>query len=885
MFAETLIINPFKDNTIYQGAGLPGQDPTGTFEDNSCGGGPNFFAGVTDDGFLRRGLLKFDIAGYLPTGSTLITVTSGSLTLISDGSSDRQNAIMTLHPIGQDWGEGTADCSAIRNGGRGIEAGIGDATWQYAKFSQNLNLWNTAGGDFGPTSASASVPPTGSGIWSSGAPGNAQMLADIQNWLNNPLSNNGWIVIGDETRTRTTRRFVSKENTSTAERPLLTVNFTASPSVEPCCSTADICSFVPTGTCTATGGTLAGGTTCSPFTCPPVPVACCTPNPDINFTCSDVLAGDCIEGGGIPQPTGTSCRDTNICGLTPWRDALPIPGVATPVSGTPGGTATYDVTMTEFQQQLHRDLPKTTVWGYNGSYPGPTILASVDQPVTVKYINDLRDLATGQLRTSHYFPVDQCPHGPSYWRDAARTVVHLHGAHVQPRFDGLPEYDFFPGEFDTYTYPNNQLGTALWYHDHSLGITRLNVIMGLAGFYLLRSDDENQFIANNQLPSGVYEIGLAIQDRNFNADGSLSYPSVDISAQMFHGKNILVNGKVWPYLNVDQGKYRLRVLNGSTSRAYTLSFVNITSQARPTLPIMVLGTEGGFYQSPRTVTEITVAPAERFDIIVDFAGLTRNTEIIMKNSAVTDFPAGVSPSGGTQNVMKFIVGGRTGFLGTIPGTLRPFTPLSTTGAATRTFNLVNVPETCTGGEWLVQSLDANGNVIGEHWDDITDHPAVGSTEIWEFRNNTTLMHPMHIHDVHFQVLNRQAIDAAGNPTGPIIAPEPLEANSWKDTVKAMPDQVVRVILRFDDFVGKFPFHCHIIEHEDHEMMRQFQVTNLNCNGDSICDPGEDCISCPNDCKSVSGAFCGNGLCELGHGETSANCPAGCASGCGVRALS
>ncbi len=861
--AETVTVVPTKDNTIYQGV---------LFETNSCGAGSGFVAGNTTNGLSRRALIQFETATNcaVPPGST---VTDAAVTMTTDRSRAGSPFTMTLHRLLADWGEGPTNCDA--NPGQGAPAIPGEATWLHRFFSSTP--WATPGGDYTVGASGTGLVGTSNGPYTFTGVG---LAGDLQGWLSTPDTNFGWELIGDETANQTTSRFLSRE---TNTPPTLAITYAPPAGVEACCfgcaGVENDCTLATAADCTARGGvTQSGVTACTPTTCPQASGACCVAAEDTNYACQELTQAQCNSQGGSFKGANTRCNELNICGLAPWRDALPRPAVATPVSGTAGGAATYEIAMTRFQQQLHRDLLPTAVWGYGGSYPGPTIEASTGQPVEVRWVNDLRR-DDGVLLPIHEFAVDRCAHGPDVWRDAPRTVVHLHGGHVPPRVDGLPEYAFLPGSFDTYLYPNGQQGTTLWYHDHSLGITRLNVYMGLAGFYVLRDDLERSLA----LPSGAYEVPLVIQDRNINLqNGELVYPAA--LQQMFHGDNIVVNGKVWPFLNVDQGKYRFRILNASTSRTFTLHIPDPRNPGQD-LPLTVIGTEGGLYAAPRSATEITVAPAERFEVIVDFAGFARNTELILKNKAVTDFPVGMAPMGGTQNVLKFAVGRRTGFTGPVPSTLRsPFPSIDpATATVTRTFNLVRVAEPCAGGEWLIQSLDATGSVVGQHWDDLSDFPILGATEIWELKNNSTVMHPIHVHLVQFQVVNRQRLDAAGNPVGAILAPEPLEQNSWKDTVKANPGEVVRIIARFDDFVGRYPYHCHIIEHEDHEMMRQFQSRHdsAQCVVNGVCGPNEDCLSCPADCAVSSGAYCGNGVCEAGDGEICSTCPQDCPAVGGV----
>jgi spore coat protein A len=494
--------------------------------------------------------------------------------------------------------------------------------------------------------------------------------------------------------------------------------------------------------------------------------------------------------------------------LTPYLDPLPIPALATPTSGTAGGTASYTMAIREISQQLHSQLPATRVWGYGSgatgaTYPGPTLLASTDNPVTVTWVNDLRD-ALGNLRTNHYLPVDLCMKGPDMEGATARVVTHLHGGHVPSAVDGYPEATLLPGEQTTYVYPNHQAAGTLWYHDHAMGITRLNVIMGLAGFYLLKDPTENALT----LPTGQFEIGMAIQDRSFNPDGTLKYPSMWM--EHWFGDKILVNGKVWPYLNVKKGKYRFHMLNGSTSRVYTLSLSN-------GLGFWVIGTELGLLPQPFYRTSVTITPGERIDVVIDFQGLASGTEIILQNSAPAPYPG--SPGVGViPNVMKFVVvQGGGAFTSPLPTTLRTVTPIPENEAArTRTLELYKVPDDCTGQRWSINGL---------RFSDITEYPQMGSTEIWTWVNRSGFVHPMHMHLVQFQVLDRQPfvlVDGNIQTTGPRVPPDSSEAG-WKDTTPVRPLEMVRVICRFEDYMGKYPYHCHILEHEEHEMMRQFQV--------------------------------------------------------------
>ncbi|MHC5027517.1 MAG: DNRLRE domain-containing protein, partial [Planctomycetota bacterium] len=630
-----------QDNTLYE------------ISDGSLsnGAGKHLFAGRTGQGTgldRRRGLLLFDIAASIPAGSTINTVTLR----LSMSKTQAPTTSVSVHRLLAQWGEGASDASGSEGAGEDAEAG--DATWTYTFYPSES--WTTPGGDFAANaSASTNVGSEGFYEWSGEA-----LVDDVQAWLDDPGSNAGWILIGNESTSSTAKRFDTHENNDESVHPALIVDYTTALPSGACCLTDGECIVLPSAECVDAGGAYEGDDApCAAGTCPPAGACClagdtcdrltdaactnqggtylgdettCDGNPCLpdlgaccfsGAVCLEITPADCTAQDGTYPGNATTCV-AKPCplALTHFVDALPRPAVAQPVSGAPGGAAHYEIAMTQFEQQLHADLQPTTVWGYGGTYPGPTIEARVDELVTVEWINDLRN-ADGTLRTDHYLEVDLCPHGAA---DLPKTVVHLHGGHVEQHSDGYPEDTFLPGSSsEIYEYPNHQTPGTIWYHDHGLGITRLNVYMGLAGFYLIRDDVEDGL----GLPSGEYEIPLAIQDRSFNLDGSWAYPAV--WQDHFFGDTILVNGKVWPYLEVDRGMYRFRVLNGSNSRVYTLALSNGAT-------FVQIGGDGGLLEAPVEHTELTITGGERADLVMDFSAYPPGTEIILTNSAPAPYP-------------------------------------------------------------------------------------------------------------------------------------------------------------------------------------------------------------------------------------------------------
>jgi spore coat protein A len=492
----------------------------------------------------------------------------------------------------------------------------------------------------------------------------------------------------------------------------------------------------------------------------------------------------------------------NASSLAQFVDPLPIPAIAKPSGMRPSPVDAslnlpyYRIPMQQFEAKIHRDLKPTRLWGYGGSSPGPTLETRSGQGLLVEWANELPD--------THFLPIDHTIHGAESGKPDVRTVVHLHGAKVPPESDGYPEKWFVPGKSALCHYPNQQDAAMLWYHDHALGINRLNIFAGLLGTFFVRDDFEDSL----DLPRGQYEIPLVIYDRVFDLESQLNYPvsgdpKKPWTPEVF-GDALLVNGKLFPYLEVEPRKYRFRVLNGANARFFHLSLSGGPA-------IYQIGTDQGLLPAPVRVDRVNLAPAERADVIVDFSGAA-GQNIVMKNDMAF-------------TVMQFRVAQKAGTGDTkpLPARLRPVPKIDESSAVkTRMLSLVEVDD-------LIQR-PMTMLLNNAHWSmPVTENPVLDSTEIWGLLNTTDDAHPIHLHLVRFQILDRRSFDVATywtkgeiKYTGPVVPPEASEAG-WKDTVRADPGMVTRIITRFEGFPGRYVWHCHILEHEDNEMMRPFDV--------------------------------------------------------------
>ncbi len=601
----------------------------------------------------------------------------------------------------------------------------------------------------------------------------------------------------------------------------------------------------------------------------------------------------------------------------------------------------YEISMKQFDQQiLPSGMPPTTVWGYGGkaarsnrgllihNAPSLTIEAMANRPVRVKWINELVDAEGNFL--PHLLPVDPTLHwanppGGAADRDSRPTftvtpgpytgpvpiVTHVHGAvGVHDDSDGYAEawylplandipggfakkgtwYDFFAGKaardygvtwgpgFATFQYPNENRAATIWYHDHALGMTRLNVYAGPAGFYLIRGGPAgDKAVLDSRSgqtavlpgpapregdrfpPNKPYrEIPIAIQDRAFNRDASLFYPDTraffdeitgpyipetDLSPiwnPEFFGNTIIVNGSTWPFLEVEQRRYRLRFLNGCQSRFLILDFGGI-----PGVEVWQIGNEGGFLTAPVNLTaenrnRLLMGLAERADMIVDFTNVPVGNYVLGNIGPDEPFGGGEPPGdfdvadpASTGQIMQFRV---VPAIGVDDSTPPQFLQVPTIAplpkeAVTRPLALIEELSAFfddAPAEALLGTV-ADGIWTERKWmDPVTENPAVGATELWEFYNTTADAHPMHIHEIAFEVVNREGLVLEEGEVvkpiqldGNVTAPEPWESG-FKDTVIAYPGQVTRLRARFTT-PGQFVWHCHIVEHEDNEMMRPYRI--------------------------------------------------------------
>jgi spore coat protein A, manganese oxidase len=498
------------------------------------------------------------------------------------------------------------------------------------------------------------------------------------------------------------------------------------------------------------------------------------------------------------EPKYATEIDPNI--FAKFVDPLPIPPRAVASRSRPDPTNPkkrlpyYRVQIAQSTAKVHRDMKPTRLWAFAGAVPGPTFETRSGDGLLVEWVNG--------LPSQHFLPIDHKIHGAEPDKPSTRVVVHMHGAKTGPNSDGYPEDWIEPGKSVLNHYPNQQDAAMLWYHDHALGINRLNVYAGLVGALLIRDQVEDAL----NLPKGKYEVPLILFDRLFTQDGQLLYPISSNPDSPWvsevYGNAILANGKLFPYLDVEARKYRLRILNAANSRFFNLSFSN-------NAPFHQIGTDQGLLAAPVPLKRVSIAPGERLDLVIDF-GEQGGAQPVLRSDSFAIMQFRVSPEKITDE-------------SSLPLSLRPVPRIPESQAVkTRLLTLDEVDNSV--GEPVMMLLN------GSRWHQpITEKPVLNSTEIWSFMNPSDDSHPIHLHLVRFQILDRRRYEPwlyqkngeIRYLSGP-ITPEPNEAG-WKDTVRVDSRMITRIIVPFEGFTGRYVWHCHILEHEDNEMMRPYEV--------------------------------------------------------------
>jgi len=554
---------------------------------------------------------------------------------------------------------------------------------------------------------------------------------------------------------------------------------------------------------------------------------------------------------------------TNTSQFAPFTDPLPIP----PRLVIPKDQSDVTIRLSQFGALVYPGSKVTTqMWGYNGTSPGPVIEVEKDQLVRIHWKNELpkthllpapKDMMnTGPLpgeRTVMDGPktvaeANEMPGmNPGAMSGAGnlpevRNITHLHGAAVWElnpmdrlhNNDGWPDAWNVPGEEQIAEYPNAQDARTLWYHDHAVGETGRNVAAGLVGMYIIHDSFERSL----NLPSGKYEIPLILQTLGIKPNGSLFYTN-EISTE-FYGNAATVNGKILPYLSVEPRKYRFRILNASNSRMYGLKLVESANRTEPGPGFYQIGTDAGFLEKTALLNDPTepnapllfLASAERADVIVDFSKSAGKQFILSNTNSITD-PDGEIP---LAQIMLFKVEDKVTEEDTssLPMNIRPIKRLNPEQVAQTRKILITETDYSNGTSlfqlnkrsWYYKKTDDQG----DYWDyEIDTKPVIGTSETWELVNTTVMIHPFHVHLVQFQILDRRPFDVdqynlTGKVvfTGPAVPPDPNESG-WKDVVRSNPRQITRIIMRFEPYPGYYVYHCHLLEHEDMDMMIPFQV--------------------------------------------------------------